>query len=164
VLKKKGPESFRLLNFKIVLSFKWQVIFSFWLWIHNSSKRGSSRSLHERNGPPQMPKNNKEKQIMKIESVATSNAAAQCMRSVSEVSRVRKDQGLHKGEQTGPEILIEPNPQDTKVSPSEILENINRVSLDGLYSVRFEKNDALDEFIVKIVDRETDDAITTEKR
>jgi flagellar protein FlaG len=96
---------------------------------------------------------------MKIDAIAIADNAARSMRSFSELSRVRKDQGLNKGEQTGPEILIEPNPQDKKVSPSEILENINRVSLDGLYSVRFEKNDALDEFIVKIVDRETDEVI-----
>ncbi len=96
---------------------------------------------------------------MQIESFATADAGAQSIRSFSEVSRVRKDQGLNKGEQTGPEILLEPNPQDTKVSPSEILENINRISQDGLYSIRFEKNDALDEFVVKIVDRETDEVI-----
>lgn len=96
---------------------------------------------------------------MKIDAIAIADNAARSMRSFSELSRMRKDQGLNKGEQTGPEILIEPNPQDKKVSPSEILENINRVSLDGLYSVRFEKNDALDEFIVKIVDRETDEVI-----
>jgi flagellar protein FlaG len=96
---------------------------------------------------------------MQIESVATSNAAAQSMRSFSEGSRVGHDQGLNKGGQTGPEVSTGSDPKDTKVSPSEILDNINRISQDGLYSIRFEKNDALDEFIVKIVDRETDEVI-----
>ncbi len=98
---------------------------------------------------------------MQIDSVATStsDAAAQTMKSFSGGSRVRQDQGLIKGKQTDPEILRGSDPQDTKVSPSEILENINRISQDGLYSIRFEKNDALNEFVVKIVDRETDEVI-----
>jgi flagellar protein FlaG len=96
---------------------------------------------------------------MQIESIAISDVVAQSVRSGPEGSRVRQDQGLNKGKQTDPEILRGSDPQDTKVSPSEILENINRISRDGLYSIRFEKNDALDEFVVKIVDRETDEVI-----
>ena len=96
---------------------------------------------------------------MQIESIAISDGVAQSVRSGPEGSRVRQDQGLNKGKQKDPEILRGSDLQDTKVSPSEILENINRISRDGLYSIRFEKNDALDEFVVKIVDRETDEVI-----
>jgi flagellar protein FlaG len=96
---------------------------------------------------------------MQIESIATSDAAAQSIRSGPEGSRVKQDQGLNKNKQTDQEMLTESDPQDSKISPSEILDKIRKISEDGLYSVRFEKSDKLDEFIVKIVNPETDEVI-----
>lgn len=96
---------------------------------------------------------------MKIESIAMAATAAQSMRSLSTGQRVRQEQGSNKGSQGNPEILTGSESQENKVSPSEILDKIKKVSQDGLYSVRFEKNESLDEFIVKVVDRETEEVI-----
>jgi flagellar protein FlaG len=99
---------------------------------------------------------------MQIESIATSDAAAQSIRSGPEGLRVKQDQGLNKNKQADQEMLTESDPQDhkdPKVSPSEVLDKIRQISEDGLYSVRFEKSDKLDEFIVKIVNPETDEVI-----
>lgn len=98
-------------------------------------------------------------QVMKIESIAMAATAAQSMRSLSTGQRVRQEQGSNKGSQGNPEILTGSESQENKVSPSEILDKIKKVSQDGLYSVRFEKNESLDEFIVKVVDRETEEVI-----
>jgi flagellar protein FlaG len=96
---------------------------------------------------------------MQIESIATSDAAAQSIRSGPERLRLKQDPGINKNKQTDQEMLTESDPQDSKISPSEILDKIRQISEDGLYSVRFEKSDKLDEFIVKIVNPETDEII-----
>jgi flagellar protein FlaG len=96
---------------------------------------------------------------MQIESIATSDAAAQSIRSGPERLRLKQDPGINKNKQTDQEMLTESDPQDSKISPSEILDKIRKISEDGLYSVRFEKSDKLDEFIVKIVNPETDEVI-----
>ena len=46
-----------------------------------------------------------------------------------------------------------------KPQPEELLQQIKSITDDGLYSVRFEKDDASHELIVKIVDSETDEVI-----
>jgi flagellar protein FlaG len=96
---------------------------------------------------------------MQIESIATSDAVAQSIRSGPEGLRVKQDQDSNKDKQADQEMLTESDPQDSKISPSEILDKIRQISEDGLYSVRFEKSDKLDEFIVKIVNPETDEVI-----
>lgn len=96
---------------------------------------------------------------MKIESIAMADIAAQSMRSFSEGPRIRQEQGFHKGGQAISEVVTGSDKEEIKVSASEILDKIKQVSHDGLYSVRFEKNEKLDEFIVKVVDRETDEVI-----
>jgi flagellar protein FlaG len=97
---------------------------------------------------------------MQIESIATSDGTAQSIRSGPGVGlRVKQDQGLNKNLHKDREKLSESDPQDIKISPSEVLDKIRQISEDGLYSVRFEKNDKLDEFIVKIVNPETDEVI-----
>jgi flagellar protein FlaG len=73
-----------------------------------------------------------------------------------------KNQALEKLDQERREselLLEEPSEKEDKVSPEEILDKIKEISEDGLYSVRFEKHDELNEFIVKVVDRETDEII-----
>lgn len=96
---------------------------------------------------------------MKIESIAMADTAAQSMRSFSEGPKIRPDQGFHKGGKTNSEVVTGSDKEENKVSASEILNKIKQVSHDGLYSVRFEKNDAQDEFVVQVVDRETDEVI-----
>jgi flagellar protein FlaG len=46
-----------------------------------------------------------------------------------------------------------------QVQSEELLNEIKSLTDDGQYSVRFEKNDDLDELIVKIVDQETDEVV-----
>jgi len=96
---------------------------------------------------------------MKIESIVSADAAARSMRFFSAGPRVRQEQQFNKGDQKGLNVTAGSEPETSKVSPSEILDKIRELSQDGLYSIRFEKNDKLDEFIVKIVDRETDEVI-----
>ncbi|MBW1776923.1 MAG: flagellar protein FlaG [Deltaproteobacteria bacterium] len=52
-----------------------------------------------------------------------------------------------------------PSPGDDRVPAKEILDKIREISRDGLYSVRFEKNEELGELVVKIVDRTTEEVI-----
>jgi len=96
---------------------------------------------------------------MKVESIAMADTAAKSMRSSLEGQKVRQNHGFQKEIQTNSELVTGSEPEENKVSTSEILDKIKQVSHDGLYSVRFEKNDAHDEFVVKVVDRETDEVI-----
>lgn len=45
------------------------------------------------------------------------------------------------------------------IQPEELLGQIKALTEDGLYSVRFEKNQDSNEFVVKVVDTETDEVI-----
>ncbi len=47
----------------------------------------------------------------------------------------------------------------TKVQAEELISEIKALTEDGLYSVRFEKNDDVQGLIVKIVDQETDEVV-----
>lgn len=95
---------------------------------------------------------------MKIEAIAIADTAARSMRHSAEGQKVRQEQPFHKEGKTGPEGLTGAESEE-KVSPSEILDKIKQISMDGLYSVRFEKYEKLDEFIVTVVDRQTDEVI-----
>jgi flagellar protein FlaG len=46
-----------------------------------------------------------------------------------------------------------------KVQPEELLNQIKALTDDGQYSVRFEKNDDLQQLVVKIVNQETDEVV-----
>ncbi len=49
--------------------------------------------------------------------------------------------------------------EQNEIQPEEMLNQIKSITEDGLYSVRFEKNQDFDELVVKIVDTETDEII-----
>jgi flagellar protein FlaG len=66
------------------------------------------------------------------------------------VDRQRRDSAL---------ALTENTQNEKKVNPEEILEKIKEISDNGKYSVRFEKHDELQEFIVKVVDSETEEVV-----
>ncbi len=53
----------------------------------------------------------------------------------------------------------EPQADKSQVQPEELLQQIKGLTEEGLYSVRFENDDRTNQFIVKIVDRETDEVI-----
>ncbi len=97
---------------------------------------------------------------MKIESLAANVANAQSIRSVtgSSAQQVRQEsfQQQNRGQS---EVSNSSQPDENKVSPEEILDKIKEISEDGLYSVRFEKNDEIDQLVVKLVDRRTDEVI-----
>ena len=50
-------------------------------------------------------------------------------------------------------------PQENKMPPEELINQIKSITEDGLYSVRFERDSGSDALIVKIVDSETDEVI-----
>lgn len=100
---------------------------------------------------------------MKIESLAANVANAQSIRAVSGSSsrHVRQQQGFSQQDR-GQNAVSETGgsrADANKVSPEEILDKIKELSEDGLYSVRFEKNDEVDQLVVKLVDRQTDEVI-----
>ncbi len=46
-----------------------------------------------------------------------------------------------------------------KIQPEELLGQIKALTEDGLYSVRFEKDQDMNKFIVKVVDSETNEVV-----
>ena len=50
-------------------------------------------------------------------------------------------------------------PQKSKAQPEELLKQIKSLTEDGLYSVRFEKDNKSNQMIVKIVDSNTNEVI-----
>ena len=49
--------------------------------------------------------------------------------------------------------------EESKAQPEELLNQIKSITEDGLYSVRFERDNSSEELIVKIVDSDTDEVI-----
>ncbi len=64
-----------------------------------------------------------------------------------------------KREEVKQQPQVEPKGQSAKVQPEELLQQINSVTEDGLYAVRFERNDASNQLVVKVIDRDTDEVI-----
>ena len=50
-------------------------------------------------------------------------------------------------------------PQDNKMPPEELLNQIKTVTENGIYSVRFERDRATEELVVKIVDSDTNEVL-----
>ena len=100
---------------------------------------------------------------MKIESLAASMANAQSIRAVngSSPQQVRQQHNAQEGDRGSRQGAVSGSSgaDENKVSPEEILDKIKEISEDGLYSVRFEKNDDVDQLVVKLVDRQTDEVI-----
>ena len=99
---------------------------------------------------------------MKIESLAVNVANAQSIRAVngSSPQQVRQQQNFQGDNGSRQSAVSGSSRADgNKVAPEEILDKIKEISEDGLYSVRFEKNDEIDQLVVKLVDRRTDEVI-----
>jgi flagellar protein FlaG len=62
-----------------------------------------------------------------------------------------------KQQQENPEPQAEQSAN--KVQPEELLSQIKSLTEDGLYSVRFENDQEVQELVVKVVDRETNEVI-----
>jgi len=50
-------------------------------------------------------------------------------------------------------------PQENKIPPEELLNQIKTVTENGIYSVRFERDRATEELVVKIVDSDTNEVL-----
>ncbi|MBA2882664.1 flagellar protein FlaG [Desulfosalsimonas propionicica] len=98
---------------------------------------------------------------MKIESLAANVANAQSIRAVNGSSAKRVPQQENFQQQGRGQNAVSNGGRsfENKVAPEEILDKIKEISEDGLYSVRFEKNDEIDQLVVKLVDRQTDEVI-----
>ncbi len=57
------------------------------------------------------------------------------------------------------EVAQDSGNQQQKVQPEELLQQINALTEDGVYSVRFENDKPSGSLVVKVVDRETDEVI-----
>ena len=73
-------------------------------------------------------------------------------RSAEQIDNARKNKDSFTSE---PEVAVE-NP---KIQPEELIDQIKSVTQDGLYSVRFERDQDNSSLIVKIFDNETQEVI-----
>ncbi len=98
---------------------------------------------------------------MKMESLAVNLANAQSIRVVNGPSphKIRQQDLFQQGGNGKNAVSQRAGQEENKVSPEEILDKIKEISEDGLYSVRFEKNDEVDQLVIKLVDRRNDEVI-----
>ena len=90
---------------------------------------------------------------MNVESVNMAGVTQQAMQKPSDdvaANRKAKDSGSD---------VAEIAPEKSKVQPEELLSQIKGLTEDGLYSVRFENDNEVDQFVVKIVDTKTNEVI-----
>ncbi|WP_028585509.1 flagellar protein FlaG [Desulfogranum mediterraneum] len=90
---------------------------------------------------------------MMIEAIGAATAAP---------SRVKE--GVEQVEQNRQKAEEQPQVESTENSPQqappeELLNKIKALTEDGVYSVRFEQDDTVNELVVKIVDNETEEVI-----
>ncbi|MBM9513152.1 flagellar protein FlaG [Desulfogranum marinum] len=73
----------------------------------------------------------------------------------------RVNEPVQKVEKQRQEIEQQPqvDNKEPQVQPEELLNQINALTEDGIYSVRFERDDTANELVVKIMDNETDEII-----
>jgi len=90
---------------------------------------------------------------MNIEAI---NTAASPQGQMS-VAADKLDSARKKQEAPAPEEAVEPN--SNSLPPEEILDQIKGLTKDGLYSVRFEQDESTNQFVVRIVDRESGEVL-----
>jgi len=89
---------------------------------------------------------------MKVDSISFAGSAQTVMPKAAdkvEVARKEKEKAA-----TEPQAA-----EKNQLPPEELLKQIKGLTEDGIYSVRFENDDTVDELVVKIVDRDTDEII-----
>ncbi len=72
--------------------------------------------------------------------------------STDQITKRRKEQDAAKTEQTKPA-------EERNIQPEEILDQIKGLTEDGIYSVRFERNDDIADVVVQIFDNESQEVI-----
>lgn len=90
---------------------------------------------------------------MNIEAVNMGNVQQQASQKPSDDIAVQR-----KAKQSD-SAAVESTTDTNKVQPEELLSQIKGLTEDGLYSVRFENDDAANQLVVKIVDSKTDEVI-----
>ncbi len=88
---------------------------------------------------------------MNIDTIGSAAVSPKGSSSAEQIDKVRQQQVESPDE-------FAASTSEKKVQPEELLNQIKALTDNGLYSVRFE-NDDLDNLVVKIVDRETDEVI-----
>lgn len=68
-------------------------------------------------------------------------------------------QQVERSRETAKDVPQSDTAGRNKVQPEELLNQIKALTDDGQYSVRFEKNDDLQQLVVKIVNQETDEVV-----
>lgn len=92
---------------------------------------------------------------MQVEAINITGSALQQMPKNSEkIDAGRKE--LEKGQ---PDMEKSNAADKSDVQPEEILSQINSLTENGVYSIRFEKSQEFDELVVKVVDSRTDEVI-----
>lgn len=89
---------------------------------------------------------------MNIDALSSSTVSPKNTLPAEQVDRVNK-----KKEEAPDELASAPS-STKSVQPEELLNQIKALTENGVYSVRFENNEA-DQLIVKVVDSETDEVI-----
>jgi len=90
---------------------------------------------------------------MNIEAITTAGLSPRMFDTAAErvdAAKKVKDDGA---------VADEPQADDVKVAPEELLQQIKGLTEEGLYSVHFERDERVDQLVVKIVDRETEETI-----
>ena len=92
---------------------------------------------------------------MEITSVASQN-----LEQMREQGSLKAEQLGWQREQNAEKTAGRDIQKDEKqVAREEILDKVKEISEEGTYSVRFEKDDKLQELIVKVVDKKTDEVV-----
>jgi flagellar protein FlaG len=90
---------------------------------------------------------------MNVEAISSPGSLAQqSMKSAEMVDTARKNKDAKGAEQQAPE-------KSPKIQPEELIDQIKSLTEDGLYSVRFERDDQAKDLVVKIFDNETQKVI-----
>ncbi len=91
------------------------------------------------------------RKIMNIEAVNVAISSSRPQNTAAE----RIDAGRKAKE----DVALELQAEKVEVAPEEMLQQIKNLTEDGLYSVRFERDERANQLVVKIVDRQTEEMI-----
>lgn len=90
---------------------------------------------------------------MNVEAISSPGSLAQqSVKSAELVDTARKNKDSKAAEPQVPE-------KSQKIQPEELIDQIKALTEDGLYSVRFERDDKAEDLVVKIFDNETQKVI-----
>ena len=88
---------------------------------------------------------------MEISTIAGPLVNSKSSQPIEEVERSRK------ATESAAEDFVPAAESD--ISPEELVNQIKSLADNSLYAVRFENNDVIDQMVVKVVDRDTDEII-----